>query len=72
MNENLIFLRIHQNGKFAAECVSNDNLSEKCFFDSNCEVFWRKILQFFFFAKNSEKLENLEGESFERKTRSSF
>ena len=37
------FIKIATGGKIAAEYVSNDIISLKCFFSLNCEVFWRKI-----------------------------
>ena len=34
-----IFFKIAKGGKFAVECVSNDNFWWKCLFHLNCEVF---------------------------------
>ena len=44
------FFKIGKGGKFAVECLSNDNISWKCLFHLNCE----------FFCKQSENLQDIQ------------
>ena len=65
------FLQIAKGSRFAVECVSYGDISQKCLFRPHYEVFWQKIGNFW-------ALENLENTMkkkcffFEDKTFSSF
>ena len=50
--EVILFLEISQDGKFAAECVSKDDFSEKSFFQLYCDILGRKIRNYFDSRKN--------------------
>ena len=69
--KNFNFIKIvAEGGKFVVECVSKENISLKCLFHLNCEVFPTKKLRNF---SNLEKLENLiKKYFFRKKTVSSF
>ena len=40
------FFKIVKGGEFAAECASDDTISQKCLFHLIYEVFWQKIRTF--------------------------
>ena len=52
LKKNLHFFKITKNGKFAVECVSNDNNSYKCLFSPSFEVFSAKSQKNFQVGKN--------------------